>query len=86
MKVSVYPEILYPENLGGVVIGNLKKNSHIVITNADDETVAELTNVGGSVVWNTCGLDGKFVSTGEYSVWVNESNDIHKIGSVKIIR
>ena len=86
LKVSVYPEILYPENLGGVVIGNLKKNSHIVITNADDETVAELTNVGGSVVWNTCGLDGKFVSTGEYSVWVNESNDIHKIGSVKIIR
>ena len=86
LKVSVYPEILYPENLGGVVIGKLKKNSHIVITNADDETVAELTNVGGSVVWNTCGLDGKFVSTGEYSVWVNESNDIHKIGSVKIIR
>lgn len=86
LKVSVYPEILYPENLSGVVIGNLKKNSHIVITNADDETVAELTNVGGSVVWNTCGLDGKFVRTGEYSVWVNESNDIHKIGSVKIIR
>ncbi len=90
-KAAVCPDIVYPEHTSGVAIVNLKMDSHIVIVDADDEVVADIMAVGGSAVWNTCGLDGEFVPTGEYTVLVTGIGSVksgynYKIGSVKIIR
>lgn len=85
-KAAVSPEIVYPEHAGGVTVVNLKRNSRIVVVDADDRVVADLMAIGGSAVWNTCGLDGEFVPTGEYTIWATGTGYNYKIGSVKIIR
>ena len=79
--VKVYPNPVYPEFNGKIVIRGLMANSNIKIVNASGRLVHEGTSVGGSYSWTGHLSTGKRCASGVYYILgTNEDGDEGVVG------
>lgn len=69
-NVKVYPNPVRPEYHGDVHVTGLTDNAEVKVVSTSGQVVASGRSVGGSFVWNACGLDGARVGTGVYYLMI----------------
>jgi hypothetical protein len=73
-KVYVYPNPVYENYKGNIIVTGLIENAIIKITDISGNIVKETKALGGQAVWNGKNFLGKRVNTGVYLVFCSNSD------------
>lgn len=85
--VYAYPNPVYPDYSGDVIITGLSRNTNVKITDVSGNLVYETLSTGGDVSWDMTTYNGRKVSTGVYLLFCNnEDGSVTATAKILIIR
>ena len=73
-NIYAYPNPVYPNYKGLVVIKGLMKDTEVRIVDANGNLVKVLTGLGGEVIWDVTNTIGERVASGVYTAICNTTN------------
>lgn len=86
-SLFIYPNPVRPGYQGPVFISNLTDESNVKITDVTGSLVWETQAQGGQVIWEGKNLEGRKVSTGVYMVFVtNPDGSMKTTGKILFVR
>lgn len=78
-NVYAYPNPVYPDYEGFIVIKNLMQNTTVKISDLYGNLVFETVSVGGQALWNGKNLKNKKVNSGIYLVYATDEQGNNKV-------